>query len=281
MKTVFIQTNNKQLLGARLARYAIERNLKHGGLVTIKIMNVDEMPLFQHFVGKKFLREGKYTTYDPNDLQSFTMSRFLPPELMHYKGRAVVIDPDVFALTDINELFDTNLHSNALAACKKKGWATSVMLLDCSKLQHWNVSNMLTDISKGARDYRAIMSLADERNVLELPSEWNDYDHLDGGTKMLHTTGRLTQPWKTGLKIDFIRKDPGKLWGFIQKKPILWALGRWPMRYQPHPDKRIEKFFFTLLTDALRDGAVSEAQIQAEIDAGHVRPDMLDLVMCA
>ena len=32
---------------------------------------------------------------------------------------------------------------------------------------------------------------------------WNDFDHLGPGTKLLHNTRRMTQPWKTGLPVDF------------------------------------------------------------------------------
>ena len=38
------------------------------------------------------------------DLQSFTPLRFMPPQLMGYEGRAIVIDPDVFAVGDVYEL---------------------------------------------------------------------------------------------------------------------------------------------------------------------------------
>ena len=42
-----------------------------------------------------YLRDGEKRRWLNNDLQSFTPLRFMPPELMGYKGRAVVIDPDV------------------------------------------------------------------------------------------------------------------------------------------------------------------------------------------
>jgi hypothetical protein len=262
MRTVFIQANNKQLLGALLAQYAIERNLKTPGSVAVKIMNVDDLSLFRGW------REG--------DLQSFTLSRFLPPELMGYTGKAVVIDPDIFALTDINRLFDTDMGGMGVLACPKRGaWDTSVMLIDCARLTHWNVGAMLADIKAGQRDYGDIISMRYEHSIGQLPRKWNSLDHLGDGTKMLHTTNRLTQPWKTGLPIDFTRKDPGKLWGVIPRTWIGRIIGSWPSTYQPHPDKRIERFFFGLLRDALRDGAVTEELIQDQIRARYVRTDIL------
>ena len=44
-----------------------------------------------------------------DDLQSFTPLRFLPPQLMGYQGRAVVIDPDIFATGDIWELLSRDM----------------------------------------------------------------------------------------------------------------------------------------------------------------------------
>ena len=66
----------------------------------------------------------------------------MPPELMGFKGRAIVVDPDIFALhkTNISELFDLDLGGYDLAACwreQKKAWASSLMILDFAKLKHW------------------------------------------------------------------------------------------------------------------------------------------------
>ena len=56
-----------------------------------------------------------------------------------------------------------------------------------------------------ARDYRTWMSLSyeDPGTIGAFEPEWNDFDHLGPGTKLLHNTRRMTQPWKTGLPVDF------------------------------------------------------------------------------
>ena len=41
------------------------------------------------------LRDGVLRQWHMEDLQSFTPTRFMPPQLTGYQGRAVVIDPDV------------------------------------------------------------------------------------------------------------------------------------------------------------------------------------------
>jgi len=282
MRKVFIQANKKQAFGAKIAKFAIERNLKNDQTVKIEIMLIEDTPAFQNFVGKEYFFNkelGLKRTYTFNDLQSFTLTRFMPPELAGFEGKAVVIDPDVFALVDISDLFDTDMRGHAvLAPRKKKAWDTSTMLLDCKKLTHWKIENIIGDIITGKRDYHTWISLKEEESVGELSRRWDDLDLLTPETKMLHMTGRLTQPWKTGLPIDFTRNKMPKFFGIIPREPIHKLLGKYPTRYQPHPDKNIDTFFFGLLKDALHAGAVTRAEIEREIMAGNVRKDIFEFI---
>jgi hypothetical protein len=277
MEKIFIHTNNKQLLGAKLAKFAIERKLSRN--IPVDYINVDELNIFKSFSGKRYLRNGAEISYDPSDLQSFTLSRFMPPELMNYQGKAVVIDPDIFALSDIAELFDLNIGEATVACCSKKGaWDSSVMLMDCNQLQHWNMETFLKKLENKELDYVDIMQLRKEGNVYDLPRVWNSLDEITPETMMLHTTNRLTQPWKTGLPIDFERNPLPKLFGIIPREPIHKLLGKYPTKYLPHPDKNIENLFFALVKEALGSGKVTESEVQYEISQGHVRADLLEKI---
>ena len=101
-----------------------------------------------------------------------------------------------------------------------------------------------------------------------LEPEWNDFDHLTPETKLLHNTKRRTQPWKTGLPIDFTFKERGLL-NFAL--PIVRKLAP---NYTRHPDERQEAYFYALLADALDVGAVTKDQVEKEVRSGHVRPDL-------
>ncbi|HVM58719.1 MAG TPA: hypothetical protein VMT80_00060 [Candidatus Paceibacterota bacterium] len=276
---IFIQANRKQYLGALIAKHAMETRGKakeHGILVSI--MLVEEMPAYMKYAGMRYQRRGEMRTHDPADLQFFTLSRFAPPELMHYEGRAIVIDPDIFALADVAPLFDLDLKGNALAACPSKGgFDSSVMVLDCAKLRHWSIEKILGALKDGTADYDDWMRLRKE-SVLPLSRDWNSLDHLTDETKLLHTTNRLTQPWKTGLPIDFTRNKMPKIFGIIPREPIQKMFGSYATHYQPHPNTEIERLFFTLAREAIQDGAVSRNALQAEIAARHVRPDLLERV---
>ena len=92
---------------------------------------------------------------------------------------------------------------------------------------------------------------------------------------MLHTTNRLTQPWKTGLPIDFVINPMPKYFGIIPREPIHKLLGKYPTHYKPHPNKKIETFFFTLLKEAVTAGAVSKDEILESINSDNIRKDAL------
>jgi len=272
-KQVFIQSNNKQLFGAQLAKFALEKNASKP--INVEILNVDELPIFKKLNGKEYLFNQKETrVYDATDLQYFTLTRFMPPECMRFSGRAVVIDPDIFALADIHTLLERDMEEHAILACPKKGaWDSSVMLLDCKKLPHWRIAGIIERLVTKEIDYTTTMTLRKER-VGELERVWNSLDELNGYTKMLHTTNRLTQPWKTGLPIDFTRNKMKRLFGIIPREPIHKLLNKYPTHYQQHPNKNIETFFFELTKDALRQRAITKDYVQSEIESGHVRPDL-------
>jgi len=277
---IFIHTNNKQLLGAKISKFSIERFHGNNTDIKVSIINVDDVEEFKSFIGKKYLRKGKEFTYEKNDLQSFTLSRFMPPEEVDFGERTMVIDPDIFAVQPFDELMNIDLENKNLACCKKNdNYDTSMMILESSKLQHWKMSDILKRLENKELDYQDIMSLnmEDSKNILEVPRIWNNLDKLTEDTKLLHTTGRLTQPWKTGLKIDFTRHIP-KLFGFIPRVKIYEMIGRIPKTYQPHPDKNIEKFFFELTNQAYEAGAVTDEDIDREIKNKNIRSDFREKV---
>jgi hypothetical protein len=167
-----------------------------------------------------------------------------------------------------------------------KAWqiATSVMLLDCEKLRHWEPEKEFDELFQFKRDYKDWIVLRDEprENVGYLEDEWNDFDRLTEKTKLLHNTKRRTQPWKTGLPVDFVPADK------LRKYPLLPQLNRLRVRvfgeygllgrYKSHPDPKQEQFFFGLLRECLEKGVITEDVVQAEMRQNHVRHDALDLV---
>lgn len=288
---VFIQSNRRQWLGAVVAAHALRRNSRHPERFAVRIMQVEDFPCLQQREGQRFLRGGEWRVWRNDDLQSFTPLRFAPPELMDYQGRALVIDPDVFALGDVWELLSRDLDGHAILCRAKTGrkgkagaFATSVMLLDCAKLRHWNLERDFGTLFRGERDYMDWIGLHLENpaTIGPLEPEWNDFDHLTPRTRMLHNTKRWTQPWKTGLPVDFRPADsfrlfPPRHW-LRRTRRALFGDYRFAGHYRRHPDPAQERVFFRLLGECLAAGVVDEARLRAEIASRHLRPDAFEVL---
>jgi hypothetical protein len=278
--TVVIHTNDKQMLGALVSAHSFRRNSAKPGSFDVRIVTVSDFPELRER-GHSFMRGGHVRAWDPEDLQSFTPVRFAIPGLLGYDGLALVTDPDVFAVGDVAELFGRDLHGKAIWCTPRPGYhkitdplATSVMLLDNSKLKHWRFAEDLRALWAHEVDYLDWINLKREdlATIGLLEPEWNDFDHLTPATKLLHNTKRRTQPWKTGLPIDFTFKERGLL-NFAH--PIVRKLA--PINTR-HPDQRQEAYFYALLADALDSGAVAKEQVEKEVRLGHVRPDSEALI---
>ncbi|MEL6247649.1 MAG: hypothetical protein AAFR15_06515 [Cyanobacteria bacterium J06627_15] len=319
--TVFIHTNDKQLLGATVARYALQKNSQHRAEFDVQIIQLNDWPELYQREGQLYLREGEQVPWHNQDLQSFTLLRFLVPQLMGYQGRAIVIDPDVFAVGDVYDLLKRDMQGKAIVCRQifpKDGrppyYASSVMLLDCAQLTHWQWAEQIERLFSFEQDYRPWMSLLTEPSEIigPLEPEWNHFDTLNSETRLLHNTGRITQPWKTGLPIDFRpkKKRPKQAPPSApvltpaptiktQLKRLKATVKQWlgappptqsttatppspkaqpPAVYNPHPDPNQEAFFFGLLQECLDKGIVTEDFLQAEIARQHLRPDAFQVM---
>jgi hypothetical protein len=290
--TVFIHTNEKQMLGALMSRYSLRKRSAHADKFDVKFVEVKNYPCMLEREEQNYRRDGEMRHWLNDDLQSFTPLRFTPPQLMNYEGRAVIMDPDIFAVGDIWELLQRDMEGAAIMCRPKSGrkgrkgaFASSVMLLDCAKLRHWQFESNFADMFEPVkRDYMDWVSLKLENpaTIAPLETQWNDFDNLTTETKLLHNTKRKTQPWKTGLKIDYRPADtfqlfPPRHW-LRRGRRALFGDYKFAGNYAAHPDPRQEAFFFGLVKEALEDGEVTETQLQDEIAQGHLRTDALQLV---
>ncbi|MCC6211181.1 MAG: hypothetical protein IT513_09090 [Burkholderiales bacterium] len=287
---VFIQTNEEQYLGALVAAYALRRNSANTGKFSVEILHSRDVPWLKERIGQKFLRGAEHRVWREADLQSFTPVRFMPPKLMNYQGRAVVIDPDCFAIADIWELLSRDMQGKALMCRWRPGFkdlpgyrASSVMLLDNAKLRHWDAEKTFGELFEFKKDYMKWIKLEyePEETVGLLEPEWNDFDRLTPRTRILHNTYRRTQPWKTGLPVSFtVRVKKGSLRNLAKravKSVRRWAGGNQPDLYRPHPDANQERLFFTLVRECLEKGVFDADLVKREMAANHVRHDALDL----
>jgi hypothetical protein len=275
--TVFIQANARQRIGAKISAYSDKRNSRSPGSFNVTIMMAEDFPRLTQS-GRSILRAGNIRGWDPGDLQTFTPLRFAPPALMGFKGRALVSDPDCFAIGDVVELLERDLAGKSLLAKPQPGHngnpdyiASSVMVLDCAKLRHWDFDPLLDRLFAHDIDYVDWIELKyeDRSKIGFLEPEWNSFDTLTRTTKLLHTTNRRTQPWKTGLPVDYTLRKRG--W---------WDGARriWHWTYQAHPDSNQEALVYALLSEMLDSGIVTEPELVREMGDNHIRHDSLELI---
>jgi hypothetical protein len=134
------------------------------------------------------------------------------------------------------------------------------------------------------RDYMqwVCLKLEPRETIGLFENEWNDFDRLTEKTRLLHNTRRKTQPWKSGLPIDWRPAEKFRLF-----PPLAWLMrarrrlfGEYAFlgRYARHPDPNQERFFFGLLRECLEKGIVPEALLRDEMRQNHVRHDALKII---
>jgi hypothetical protein len=288
--TIFIHTNEKQRLGALVSQYSMQRASRHADRFDVRLIEAKDHAFLEAREGQSYLRDGGRRVWKNDDLQSFTPLRFLPPELMGYEGRAVVIDPDIFAVSDPWELLARDMQGKAILCRRRSGakakrcFASSVMLLDCAKLSHWRAAERFGELFDGTRDYADWICLRTEpaESIGLLENEWNDFDRLTPATKLLHNTRRWTQPWKTGLPVDFVpgEKLDGVPFGttLMRLRRVLFGDYGLLGRYFRHPDRNQERFFFGLLRECVEKQIVSEAMLRDEMRQNHIRHDAFEVM---
>jgi hypothetical protein len=157
------------------------------------------------------------------------------------------------------------------------------MLLECAKLTHWKIDEDFERLFKRERDYKEWMNLAYEPkgSVGLIEPEWNDFDKLTPKTRMLHNTRRRTQPWKSGLPVDFVPAERSIIPGLaFFKRARRKLFGEYAMlgSYKSHPDSKQEQLFFGLLRECVESGVVSEAQLKDAMQHNHVRHDAMQVI---
>jgi hypothetical protein len=207
------------------------------------------------------------------------------PALLGFQGRALVIGPDVFAIGDVYELLSRDMGGKAILCRERQerpggrqAYYSSVMLLDCSKLTHWQWKQEIDDLFTGKLKLDPLIMLMDESpgQIGLIEEEWNHLDTLTEKTKLLHNTHIPTQPWKTGLPADYYAPR-GPVWLKAFKRVARRVSGR-TVRYQPHPDPRQEQLFFALLRECLEQGSITTRFLRKAIRKNYLRKDAFALL---
>jgi len=291
--TVVIHTNDQQMAAALVSAHSLKSRSKSPERFDIRLLRFEETPHLNQRDNVKFKwweGDGE-SVWRRRDLMAFAPLRRMVPAMMGFEGRALVIDPDIFAVGDVYELLSRDMDGKAILCRQrdevrggKRPYSSAVMLLDCARLKHWHWESDIDEIFTGRLPLGAWIGLLDEspERIGLLEDEWNHLDTLNEKTKLLHTTGTRTQPWKTGLPLDYHEHAPNSApWIESLKRAArrVRAGGKdRTLRYLPHPDPAQEQYFFGLLKECLEQGSITAEFLKKEIRRNHIRHDVFDVI---
>ena len=258
---ILIQTNDMQKIASKVSAASfIKFGFKEDDIF---FLDFKKNSLIRSYVGEKYLRNGKLKIFK-NDLQSFTLLRFLGPEFLNYNGKALIIDPDVFAIKDPSNIIKQLNDETTIACSFFNGMPRSeVMLVNCNQIS-WNFKKILSDLFSLKVDYKDLMNLTFDKSldIKELSKSYNSHDIINPDTVLLHTTNRITQHWKEGLNIDFERhiSKKYKLKQYLRKIiGLKYDKKIFANTYQRHPEKNVldkfrELFYFAKENNFIHEG---------------------------
>ena len=265
---IFICTNKFQKLAAKVSAFSFAQY----GFDDIEILEIENNKILKDKLNSTYLRDGKITKF-VDDLQSFTLLRFYPFTLKNL-NKCLIIDPDVFAVKnptkELDEFFSRNEFN---IACTKinENFRTEVILLNNISYK-WDFEEIINDLFNHKIDYKDLIYLNSKKyfsEVNKLPLEFNHHDKVDENTLLLHTTKRITQPWKEGLKIDFYDEKNNKIYKFKQQiKKLLnlnYNINAISKNYIKHPNKKVENTVLKIFKDCLNSNFIKENEIEDAI----------------
>ena len=259
---IYIQSNPQQEVAAKIAKHTF---LKHGAKNIILLNLFENRTLIKNF-GKTYLRNGKLIKFNPDDLQSFTLLRFYPLDLISDEI-CLVIDTDVFAISNPYQIIN-KIDDQFDIFCTKinNKYKSEVMLLN-GKNKKWQFNQLIDDLFKKKIDYSHLMELKFNDNIKIglLEEKYNHHDIIKNDTVFLHTTSRITQPWKCGANVDFTR-NTSKLEYF---KNLLKKILRLKYnddliskKYLMHPNKEIYDYVLKNFAEAINNNILSFNEIE-------------------
>jgi hypothetical protein len=264
---IYIQQNKKQYLASKIAASSFLRNGVENK--NIFFIEFEKNKLLNDQLGKKYLKNGKLKIFK-NDLQSFTLLRFLAPEINNFKDRILVIDPDVFAIKNISRIFN-EINNDEEIGCTfyNNRPRSEVMIINAFKVR-WNFNKIIDDIFNLKLDYSNVMSLGfeDNRKIKEISKIYNSHDKIFPNTILLHTTNRITQPWKEGLKIDF---EIHQSKYYCLKQYFKKFIGKnfdssvTEKKYLRHPDVKVIKKIKDFFIYSKKNNYISDLEIEESI----------------
>ena len=278
---IYIQSNPQQELAAKISLFSFKKY----GFNNVEILKLHEFSSLKNKFGKKYLSLGRFVKYDPHDLQSFTFLRFIPPKI--HNDFCLVIDPDVFAVKDPTKELKNIINYNKfkiLCTIKNGNFKSEVTFLNCDKFNLWNFDNLIEEMFLGKIDYQEVINFhfLDKNNIGKLNENFNVWDEINNDTILLHTTNRITQPWKEGLKVDFkvYTSKYNYFKNFIKKTVGLnYNKKIFAKNYIQHPNSKVNNFVRNIFKEAIDNNIINSEEINYSLENSFISKKFFDSLM--
>ena len=166
---IYIQSNRFQQIAAKVS----SETFNSFGLSS-QIVSLENFKEITKFFGSTYLRKGKKVVFK-NDLQSFTLLRFLIPELSESKSPIMIIDPDIFAIKDPKSILKSIKNDNQIyCTFINNKPRTEVMVLN-PRTKFWDFDKIIHDLFNLKIDYDDLFNLKflDNKNISKLDNKYN------------------------------------------------------------------------------------------------------------
>lgn len=231
---VFVGCGPEHWLPAQVLAHSIRRN-------TSRPVDVQPLHQWDTLIPKAWRR--KVPT-------SFSLQRFIIPEVCGYQGRGIYLDSDQLVLGDIGEAWDVpfakgeRIHTGG-------DWQSAVMLIHCKRVT-WSIRELCRDMDEGRKVYPKLSNLKYESGVTgNLTENWNFHDRLKSYKRWTHS-GQESLP------------DSVRLFHYTLMKTQPWL-------FDGHPQGAM---WNTALLAAIEDGAITRDQVRDQIAKQNVRPSL-------
>ena len=108
-----------------------------------------------------------------------------------------------------------------------------------------------------------------------IESYWNDFDNLSKNTIFLHTTQKVTQPWRKGLTLNSYIPP---ILGFIKRDFIYKMLNK-PLNIGvDHPNRKINDLFLSQLRSCVIENSISKSELEIAVSNGYIRKDIFQKI---
>lgn len=185
---VFVASTEAEMLPVKVLEFSIRKYAS---------MSVEVKPIYQIGIEIPIPKDPENLARTP-----FSFQRFLIPEVVGYKGRAIYLDADMQVFKDIRGIWIRQFNGAEILTVEEpvetgRCPQFSVMVLNCDSLK-WRVREIVDDLDKDVLTYAQLMYEMTVAKTIDrcIDSAWNSLErYVEGETALLHYTDMHTQPW--------------------------------------------------------------------------------------